>query len=361
MRRISRRLAGRLTGLGAIAVAAGLIISGCTATEPEPSSSSEGNAIDMDAALQEGELVVWHNDQEADMVSFLAKFTEKTGIPATQLKIAPAEAMAKLRLEQQAGVSDVDVFQSSPDIHAQLVEQDALLKYEVPNLDEFRDDYKSADPGYWTAYFLNVTPMMYIPGMIEESDLPESYEDLLDPQWKDRLSFPGPTSGTGYNWWFLLKDELGEDYFDKLGDQDPIMFQSSTQGLDDLANGNRSIAGSMSIFQYAKAERRGEQLGFIVDDKFGIPTSLNTVGIISTTKRPNAAKAYEEFLLSEEGQEIWNNEMQGSYSPLPSVVTPELPPLEDLKLLVVTDFDAYTDPENRAKFEELWSRVVGLT
>src|SRR5690606_13018535 len=117
---------------------------------------------------------------------------------------------------------------------------------------------------------------------------------------------------------------------------------------------------SMSIFQYTKAQRRGESIGYLIDDRYGIPTSLQTAAILESSERPNASKAFLDFLLSEEGQNVWNNEMQGSYSPLPSVVTPELPPLEDLQLLVATDFDAYTDPANRAEYEEMWSRVVGL-
>lgn len=121
------------------------------ATSDEDDTGAATNEYDLEAAKNEGELVVWHNDQEADMVDFLAGFTEKTGIKTVQLKIAPAEALTKLRLEKQAGVSGVDVFQSSPDIHAQLENQDALLQFEAPNLGDYAEQYRSADPGYWTA------------------------------------------------------------------------------------------------------------------------------------------------------------------------------------------------------------------
>lgn len=375
-RRAVLRMAG-LAGFGALSLP---VLTACGADSPTnpaastgagtpttasgPAASGSGAAAPADgpdpaAAAREGTLVVWHNDQEADVVTFLAAFTKKTGIAAVQQKIAPAEALTKLRLEQQAGVSDVDVFLASPDVHHQLVTAKLLLPYQNSIMSQYDPRYRSTEPGMWTAYFVNVCPMIYLPSKLPPAEAPKTYQDLLDPKWKDQLQFPGPTSATGYNWWYALKDLLPADYFDKLAAQKPTVFASSTAGIDEMALGNKKVAGSMSIFQYTKAKRRGEDLGFVADP-LGIPTSLNSAAIIKGSKRPNAAKLYLDFLLSEEGQRLWNADLQGSYAALPNVTPPELPEQSTLKLLVATDMDDYGSAARRAEFEALWSKVVGL-
>lgn len=356
---VSRRELLRLAGGVGVGLMAGATLAGCGGDDEPATTEADAGPPDPEAAKSEGALVVWHNDQEPDVVDFLAAFTAATGIETVQLKIAPAEALAKLRLEQEAGVSDVDIFAASPDVHHQLLNGDALLQYENEIMGEYEDRYKSSEPGYWTGYFVNVCPMIYIPSTLPESDAPKSYLDLLDPKWANQLQFPGPTSATGYNWWYTLKEILPADYFDQLTEQKPTVFASSNDGIAEMANGNKKIAGSMSIFQYTKALRRGEDLAFVADES-GIPTSLNSVAIMKSSKRPNAAKMYVDFLLSEEGQNKWNNELQGSYAALPAASAPELPDYASLNLLVATDMDDYGSAERRAEFEELWSRVVGL-
>lgn len=91
----------------------------------------------------------------------------------------------------------------------------------------------------------------------------------------------------------------------------------------------------------------------------GTPTSSQVSGILSTTKRPNAAKAYIDFILSKEGQEIWNR-IQGSHSARRDVVIPDVPDLKNIKILVAKDFKDFTSRQRRTEFNNLWNKVIGL-
>jgi iron(III) transport system substrate-binding protein len=115
----------------------------------------------------------------------------------------------------------------------------------------------------------------------------------------------------------------------------------------------------MSVFQVTKAKRKNESLAFAADPG-GIPTSLNTVAVMKGTKRPNAAKMFIDYLLSKDGQEFWNTNLQGSYAAYPGLKVPELPDLSTLKLLTPTDYGQYGSPDLRKQYQELWSSVVGL-
>jgi iron(III) transport system substrate-binding protein len=84
-------------------------------------------------------------------------------------------------------------------------------------------------------------------------------------------------------------------------------------------------------------------------------------GIIATTKRPNAAKAYVDYLLSRDGQQKWNG-IQGSYSARSDVSIEGLPPISSIKVLIPTaaNFAEYGSPTTHATFVKLWNRIVGL-
>jgi iron(III) transport system substrate-binding protein len=354
-RRRALQIAGALiaTGAGASALTACGSSGGAGA-----SGAQTDSAPDLAAARKEGKLVVWHNDLEPDNLALLAQFTKKTGIEATEQKIAPADALTKMALANKAHTASCDIFMSSPDVAYQLQQSGGLMQHVSPNLASYDQKYKSNAAGYWCAYFINVCPMIFIPGDVPADQAPKTYEDLLDPRWKNQLVFAGPTSGTGYAWWYQLRNILAPDYWDKLKAQKPRAYSSSTAMLQELNNGNKKIAGSMSIFAVTQAKRKNESLAFAADSR-GVPTSYNTVGIVKSTSRPNAAKAFVDYLLSEEGQQFWNVERQGSYSALPGVTVPELPALSTIKVLVPTDMAAYGDPALRSQFEKLWSGVVG--
>lgn len=384
---LTRRNLLKMAGVLGVAVTGGSLLAACGgSSKPAASAATSGGAgatgttgstgassplssaasspaggmgdIDLDAARKEGTLVVWHNDQEPDNLSLLAKFTKATGIKATEQKIAPADAVAKIQLLSRSGTPSCDVLLESPDIDLQLQNNDQLMQYSAPNLSAYDSRFKSSPEGFWTAYFINVEPIIYKPDMLAPDEAPKTYEDILDPKWKNKIEFAGPTSGSAFMFWFVMRDILAKDYWDKLAQQGVTQYASSTAMIQDLNNGNKKFSGEMSIFEVTKAVRNKEKLAFNIDPR-GIPTAFNAAAILKSTPRPNAAKAFVSYLLSQDGQDFWNNQLQGSYSALPTVKVPELPDYSTLKLLIPTDMKAYGDPALRTQFEALWTKIVG--
>ena len=77
-------------------------------------------------------------------------------------------------------------------------------------------------------------------------DIPQSYEDLLDPQYKGLISMPAPnSSGTGYMFLRQLTNEWGEDaafeYFEKLT---PNILQYTSSGMGPV---NALLQGEAAI------------------------------------------------------------------------------------------------------------------
>jgi len=319
-------------------------------------ASAPGN---VDAAKAEGPVVVWHGDQEADVVEYLKIFTEKTGVPAVQQRLLPGQALPKLEAEFRAGQTTGDLYLTSDSgIMENLRQQNRLLRYVPADMDAYGPEYRSSEPGYWTTYYVNVGPMMYDPRYVQESEAPKTWTDLLDPKWKGQIGFQNSAAGTSYGFWFVLKDILPKDYWDNLGANNPRAYSSSTQISQDIERGGLKIGGRVSIFQYVKAIRHKQPVKAVFPP-LGVPSVNQATGIFSTTKRPNGAKIFTNFMLSKEGQTIWNN-IQGSYSARKDVQVEYLPDINTLKLLLPLDFKEYKNPENRRQFVAVWNKMTGL-
>ncbi len=313
----------------------------------------------VDAAKAEGPLVVWHGDQEADVVEFLKDFTQKTGVPAIQQRLLPGAALPKLEIEFRTGQTSGDVYLTSDSgIMEQLRTQNRLLRYAPKEIDAYGPSYRSSEPGYWTTYYVNVGPMMYDPRFVKEAEAPKTWMDLLDPKWMGQIGFQNSAAGTSYGFWFVMKEVLPKNFWDELAKQKPRAYSSSTQISQDIERGDLKIGGRVSIFQYVKSVRNKQPVKAVFPE-LGVPSVNQVSGIFSTTKRPNGAKIFTDYLLSKEGQFSWNN-IQGSYSGRTDIQIEHLPDIKTLKLLLPVDFDDYMKPERRREFVAIWNKMTGL-
>ncbi|TAM58572.1 extracellular solute-binding protein [bacterium] len=349
-----------LTDAALISVAAG-----CSGVFPwaaparAADAASASTAADLDAAKKEGPLVVLHGDQESDVVAFLKAFTAKTGIDAQEVRMLPGVALPKLSAEFRTGSTDFDVYQTSDaGLMDDLRLQGHVQRYLSRELKGYESRYKSTPEGFWTAYFINVGTVMYDPRYVKHDEAPKSFEDLLKPEWARQIGFQDASAGSQYAWWYVLQDVLPADYWQRLAQQKPRAYASSTQMMQDLHSGDLKIGGKVSIFQYPKSVRQHQPVEVVFPTP-GTPAQSQVVGILSGTRRPNAAKAYIDYLLSKEGQQRWN-EIQGSYSPRHDVAISGLPSLAHTKLLLPKDFNRYRSVDEHQKFVKLWNEIVGF-
>jgi iron(III) transport system substrate-binding protein len=311
------------------------------------------------AAAAEGPIVVWHGDQEGDVVEFLKIFTQKTGVQTVQQRLLPGAAVPKLEAEFRTGTADVDTYMTSDaGIMETLRQQNRLVRYVPKDIDAYDKSYRSDEPGWWTTYYINAGPMMYDPRFVKEEEAPKTWTDLLDPRWSGQIGFQNASAGTSYAFWFVMKDILPTDFFEKLTAQKPRAYSSSTQIQQDIERGNLKIGGRVSIFQYVKALRAKNPVKAVFP-KEGTPSVNQVVGIIGSTKRPNGAKIFIDYLTSREGQQSWND-IQGSPSARADVKVENVPDINSTKLLLPVDFKEYMNPVRRREFVAIWNKMTGL-
>ncbi len=139
---------------------------------------------------------------------------------------------------------------------------------------------------------------------------PTSYQDLLDPKYKNQISMPNPaSSGTGYMFLLSLVNAWGEqealDYFDKLS-ENVLSYTSSGSGpVNSLVLGEVAIGLGMTP---NAATKIGE--GFPLEILFfeeGSPYSLYGQAIIEGKQEREAVKEVFAFLSTTLNEELCAN------------------------------------------------------
>jgi len=131
---------------------------------------------------------------------------------------------------------------------------------------------------------------------------PQSWNDLLDPQWKDQITVGHPGfSGFVGNWVVAMQDKYTWDYFTKLAQNNPKIGRSINDTVTDIVAGERIVGAGPDNYSLAqKAAGNPIDVQFASDESILI---VSPVAILKDAANPNAARLFESFYYSKEYSE----------------------------------------------------------
>jgi ABC-type Fe3+ transport system substrate-binding protein len=308
----------------------------------------------IDAARKEG-AVTWYTTQIIDQFARPASeaFQKKYGIKVTPVRSDNAQTALRILNEGAAGRLQADVIDGTAS-SAALVDRGFIMKWQPDGAARLGKQF--VDPkGFWTATNLYIMTPGFNTNLVPKGSEPRTYEELLDPKWKGRIAWSGPSSSyqTANFVGLILAamgDQKGRDYLQKLGKQSITEVSGSARQVLDL-----TMAGeyplALMIFNHHT----------IISAKLGAPTAwipmqpaLATLSIISVTqgsRNPNAGKLLVDYLISPEGQRLFRD---AGYIP----VDPDVPPLNPELRPDGKTFNAiFMNPEELQQGLPEWKKV----
>lgn len=153
--------------------------------------------------------------------------------------------------------------------------------------------------------------MWHNPNLVDPKEVP-SYDSLLDPKWKGKIAFRDPRiPGAGNSVWAYLWQIKGEDYLEKLLEQDLLIVRNNRQIAEALAKGKVAVSMGVTYNTFLPFIEAGLPVKPLPDMKEGTYGSSGhgNLAVLAEGPHPNAAKIFVNWFLGPEGQEIFTRAM----------------------------------------------------
>lgn len=342
----AHKLRGTLVALaGAVLVATG---------------ATPARAIDktlVDAARKEGE-VVWYTTLIVNQLvrPMVAAFEKRYGVKVRYTRGNSTVTTTKVLSEGKAGKVIGDVHDGTDG--AETLKKAGLLEKWMPaNANEYPPEYRDPD-GYWIASHLYFYAAGVNTQMVPENDRPQSYADLLHPRWKGKLAWAASSTSSGAqgfigNILISMGEEKGMAYLKKLAAQKVINATGSArQVLDNAIAGEFPIALQIFNHHTVISAQKGAPVTWLKLEP--LASTVNTFAVVKNAPHPNAAKLLISYLVSLEGQKVFQKAGYLPAHPAVPAAEPTLKPKEGkFKANILTQQQLERDlPKWQAIFNE---------
>ena len=329
------------------------LLTGAAATLVLPRPAFAADPVDMAAAKKEGRMTWYCSVPVATAQKVALMFEKKTGIKVELFRSGGSNILRRFQQEGDSGKVFVDVLtHSDPAAASALTKKGLFVPFMPTDFDKVPAEVK--DPkGFHIAQRLNVMAIYVRDDMLPAADRPKTWSDLLNPKLKGKLVMPDPnfssllvviagTLARAHSW----------KYFEALRKNDVMVVQSNQQVSDMVKRGERPIAMASDAAYVGEIRKQGMKISILYPDD-GAFVIASPSSVIKGSPNPNAAKAFAEFMLSRDVQELFPHEYL--YSARTDVAGPEgYPPLSSIKIHAV-DYD-YVEAESariRRRFSEV--------
>ena len=283
---------------------------------PAANVQAELDAL-IKAAKAEGEIVYYVAATENVAKRVTAAFSEKYGIKAPYVRLSSAALGQRYATEAESGniAAELAFFAGNVAGFA----NDAIKKGWVQSISEA--GIPALKSGEFPARFnkgpvaiVQIAPwgIGYRTDKLSGGDIPRDWPDLLQPRFKGQIVLANPSSSDAYvDLWATVLERHGEAFFTKLREQAPRQSGDGVQSLQAMAAGE-GIAHPPTV--------PGQVQG--LKDK-GAPVDMTTpaytTGVemqvmltaVAKSKHPNAARLLAHYVLSREGNKVFNDDPGG--------------------------------------------------
>lgn len=349
-----------------LALGAALAVAGFTARTQAAEACAHPQQMDgfktcADVAKseQEGALVVYSTDPEDGTAKMLAEFHKMfPKIKTNYLRLQAGALYAKITSERRARSYQVDAMQLSDlGFVLDFQKRNGYMHYVSPEMAAYKTEYKSTPEGYWTWGAIIMAGIAYNPKVVPPDQAPKSWEDVLDPKWKNSVSVKVSNSGLEHETWYELRRVLGDDYWKKFAELKPRAFDSYVQQYDRCVNGQDKIIHTAQYSGYLQFKAKGAPIAFVYPAA-GLPAGPETWGLVDHAPHPAAAQLFMDWLLGVPGQKalqaaLFLNSPRADVPPPPGGVD-----ASKLKLLFPADWHEFL--ATRPEFARFWDHMTGL-
>src|SRR3990170_2532117 len=278
------------------------------AAESEPAAESEAPAAEL-----EDTLTVLCTPQEEWCQVMAERFEEEFGVDTNYVRLSSGEALA--RLQAGAEAPEFSVWWGGPADGFVAANAEGLIEpYQSANAEAIPDERKDPD-GVWTGVYVGALGFCSNTAVLEELgvDVPDSWDDLADPALQGQVAMAHPaSSGTSYTALYTQVLRLGgeDEAIEYAKSVHPSILQYTGGGAAPAEMAGRGEVAVSVVFSHDCV--RNIDAGFsdleVSFPEEGTGYEIGGVALIANAPEPNAAKAWIDWSLTAEVQELGASE-----------------------------------------------------
>jgi iron(III) transport system substrate-binding protein len=253
-----------------------------------------------------------------------------------EVRYGDTAEMAATILEEGAN-SPADVYygQDAGALSA-LSSENRLAELPAQTLEPVEERFRAQD-GTWVGTSGRARVLVYSTELVEEDELPSSVLDLTDERWRGRVGW-APTNGSFQAFVTAMRLEIGDDatseWVEGMIANDVRTYERNGPIVEAAGRGEIEVGlvNHYYLYQYLAEDPDFAAANYFFDGgDVGSLVNIAGAGVVDTSDQHDAARAFVDYLLSDEAQTYFAEE---TYEyPLVGGQTPDdsLPPLEEIE------------------------------
>ena len=296
-------------------------------------------------AKQEGTVALYTSLAPTESKPLAEAFEKKYGVKVELWRALSDKVVQRVVSEAQGNRHTVDVVETNgPEMEA-IASEKLLAEVRSPYLADLPPDGMPAHRS-WYPDRLNLFVVGYNTQKVKREELPATYEGFLDPKWNGRIGL----EATDSEWMAALVKTWGEakgmDYFRKLAAMKPDVRKGHVLLAQLVASGEIPVGLTMYQANVLSLKKKGAPIDFVPVQP--VVARAQGIGVARHAPHPAAALLFVDFVLSPEGQKLYE-----SLGRVPS----SLKVKSELNNFPFVMTDAGTVLKEADKWEGLWNSL----
>jgi len=276
-------------------------------------SGADRERLLHEGAKREGKLV-WYTTLAAEQNKQIASAFEKkyNGVNVEIYRTGSSALTQRLLTEAKARRHIADAVETTPPGLMTFRDSQLLLPYTSRHLAAFPDDAKERahrNLVLWTHVRESYVGFAYNTRFLKPADAANNFDGLLRPALRDNMGIAG--EDTGARMIGAMVRAKGEAFVKRLKEQNMRMHMMAGSALTQLVAAGEIFASPSQFYSATHvAMKRGAPLAWTPMDL--VPASAGGAAVYVNAPHPHAALLFVEFLISPDGQKLYEDLFFGS-------------------------------------------------
>jgi iron(III) transport system substrate-binding protein len=258
----------------------------------------------VERAKQEGTVVLYTSLAPTESKPLAEAFEKKYGLKVDLWRALSDKVVQRTVTEAQARKNAVDVIETNGPEMEMIAREKLLAEFHSPHL---ADLPPAAIPAHrtWFPDRMNFFVVAFNTAKVQRAEIPPTYEGFLDPKWKGRIGI----EATDAEWMATLVkkwgNDKGMDYFRRLAAMKPDVRKGHVLLAELIAAGEVPVGLTVYNSNVESLKKRGAPIDFVPVQP--VAARPQGIGIAKNAPHPHAALLFADFVLSPEGQHLFES------------------------------------------------------